>query len=76
MGFWTSTQAAGGVLPKTAWQPVAADVQSDASYFLDCLATGRDSDVNAAAGAHIVEVILAAYRSAASGQPVPLESSL
>jgi predicted dehydrogenase len=75
MGFWTSTQIAGGVQPKSAWQPIHPDLQSDASYFLDCLAAGRDSDVNAVTGAHIVEVILAAYRSAASGQPIEIGDS-
>lgn len=72
MGFWTSTQEAGGVKPKIGWWPVHPAVQSDASYFLDCVEAGRDSDLNAAAGAHLAEVILAAYRSAATGDWVRL----
>lgn len=72
MGFWTSSQQAGGVTPKTAWQPVQPALQSDAAWFLDCVTERRESDVNAALGAHIVEVIFAAYRAAASGKPIEL----
>ena len=70
MGFWSSTQAVGGVLPKTAWFAVPEAVQSDASYFIDCLEYNRPSDVDAAAGAHIVDVVLSAYESAARGVAV------
>lgn len=75
MGFWSSTQAAGGVVPKTAWAPIQPAVADDATYFLDCLERGEPSDVPAALGAHAVEVILAAYQSAALGQPVEIASS-
>jgi len=72
MGFWSSTQKSGGVLPKTDWFPLAATAQSDASYFLDCLDENRESDVPVSVGAHAVEVILAAYQSAAAGEIISL----
>ena len=70
MGFWSSTQIAGGIAPKTSWLSVQPAVTDDAVYFLDCLEQGRPSDVPVALGAHAVDVILAGYRSAAAGQPV------
>ncbi|WP_339908374.1 Gfo/Idh/MocA family oxidoreductase [Symmachiella dynata] len=75
MGFWSSTQTAGGVEPKTDWLPIQPAVADDAVSFLDCLQQGRPSDVPVALGAHAVEIILASYQSAAQGQPVtiPLE---
>ncbi|MGH7201598.1 MAG: Gfo/Idh/MocA family protein [Planctomycetaceae bacterium] len=72
MGFWSSTQAEGGVLPKTGWRPVHPVMQSDAAYFLDCIEHHRESDVPAAVGAHAVEVIHAGYRAAAEGKTVRL----
>ncbi len=72
MGFWSSTQKAGGVRPKPGWRPVQPAVANDAVHFLNCLEAGQPSDVPASLGAHAVEVILAAYRSAADGQPVKL----
>lgn len=74
MGFWSSTQRAGGVEPKTDWWPVHAAMQSDASYFLDCIEEGRESDVPATVGAHAVEVIHAGYESAATGATVAVRS--
>jgi myo-inositol 2-dehydrogenase / D-chiro-inositol 1-dehydrogenase len=70
MGFWSSTQAENGLVAKTAWQPLDAAVPSDAAYFLDCLEQDRESDVPARVGVHTVETVLAAYRSAASGEMV------
>jgi predicted dehydrogenase len=65
MGFWASTQEPGGIKPKTDWIAIERPVQSDAAAFLDCLDADRESDVPASTGAHAVQVILAAYRSAA-----------
>ena len=70
MGFWSSTQEAGGVLEKSDWWPIGAAIQNDAAYFLDCIEQGRPSDVPAAVGAHAVEVIMAGYESAANRQEV------
>lgn len=72
MGFWVSTQEAGGVHPKTDWHPIAAAAQSDAAFFLDCLEQDVASDVDAAVGAHAVEVILAGYVAAAEGRTVAI----
>jgi UDP-N-acetylglucosamine 3-dehydrogenase len=72
MGFWSSTQAEGGVQPKTDWWPVHPAIQSDASFFLDCIEHNRESDVPVSVGAHAVEIILAGYRSAAEGNTVDL----
>ena len=74
MGFWTSTQQEVHTMPKTTWQPLAA-AASDASYFLDCLDAGRDSEMNAAEAAKTTEVLLAGYKSAATGEVVTLPLS-
>lgn len=72
MGFWSSTQRAGGITPKSAWQPIDPRLQSDAGYFLDCIEQNRESDVPAAVGAHAVEAILAGYEAAAAGKTVSI----
>jgi predicted dehydrogenase len=72
MGFWSSTQDAVHVQPKRAWVPVTPAGPSDASYFINRLEEGRDSEVNAIEAAHSAEVLLAAYRSAATGEVVTL----
>lgn len=73
MGFWSSTQQESGVLPKTDWWPIdQAAARDDASYFLDCIERGQDSDLPASLAAHAVEVILAAYRSAADARVVSI----
>ena len=72
MGFWSSSQREVGAQPKSSWHPVDSAVASDASHFVDCLETGQPSDVPAALGAHAVEVILAAYESAAENRAVDL----
>ena len=71
MGFWSSTQQEVHTMPKTTWQPLATTA-SDASYFLDCLDAGRESEINAAEAAKTTEVLLAGYKSAASGEVVSL----
>jgi predicted dehydrogenase len=70
MSFWTSTQQEVGVQPKRAWLPVAPPGQTDASYFVDCLDAGRDSEMSAAEAALATEVLLAGYCSAATGEVV------
>jgi predicted dehydrogenase len=71
MGFWTSTQQEVHTMPKLAWAPLAAP-GSDAAYFIDCLDANRDSEMNAATAAATTEVLLAGYKSAATGQVVTL----
>jgi predicted dehydrogenase len=72
MGFWQSTQDEVHVRPKRTWVPVLPAARSDASYFLDCLDAGRDSEVNVAEAALATEVLIAGYRSAATGEVVTL----
>jgi predicted dehydrogenase len=71
MGFWTSTQQEVHTMPKTTWQPIDA-VPSDASYFLDCLDAGRESEMSAANAAKTTEILLAGYKSAATGEVIEL----
>ena len=72
MGFWTSTQAAVHLRPKQTWLPFGPAAQSDASYFLDRLDAGKDSEVSVVEAAHATEVLLAGYLSASKGEAVKL----
>lgn len=72
MGFWRSTTEIMGGVRKFTWTTMQAATQSDPSFFVDCLETGRESDMSAAEGAEILKVLLAAYHSAATGRPVEL----
>jgi predicted dehydrogenase len=71
MGFWSSTQDEVHTRPKRTWVPLNAAV-SDAAYFLDRLDANRDSEMNVVEAAHSTEVLLAAYRSAATREVVNL----
>jgi len=73
MGFWRSGQEEAGVRPKRTWvvEP-RGPVQSEAGYFLDCIEQGRESDMGAARAAEGIEVLMAAYRAAATGRVVRL----
>lgn len=72
MAFWSSTTEESGVKPKKGWISVGPPAKSDASYFIDCLEAGRDSDMSVVHAAHGAEVLLAAYRSANKGEVVNL----
>jgi predicted dehydrogenase len=72
MGFWTSTQEAVRIRPKNTWVPAADAGPRDAGYFLDCLDADRESEMSVPEAALTTEVLLAAYRSAASGEVVTL----
>ena len=72
MGFWSSTQDEVHTRPKRTWVSAGPAAQSDAAYFLDRLDAKRDSEVNAAEAALATEVLLAAYRSAATRAVVTL----
>jgi hypothetical protein len=52
--------------------PATPPAASDASYFLDCLDAGRESEMAVAEAALTTEVLLAAYRSASRGEVVTL----
>ncbi len=72
MAFWSSTQDEVHVRPKRTWVPAGPAAVSDAGYFLDCLAAGRDSEITAAEAALAAEVLVAGYRSAATRTVVTL----
>ena len=57
------------------WLRTPAFLTADASYFLDCLEAGRESELSVVEAAHATEVLLATYRSAKDGEVVrlPLE---
>ena len=64
--------------PKQAWHtpPAPAGAEAggagDAAYFLDCIENGVSSDVSADLAAAATQILLAAYRSAATGESVDL----
>ena len=58
---------------RRSWFPVDPAAASDAACFLDCLEENRDSDVPVSRAAHAVDVILAGYRAAATGETILLE---
>jgi myo-inositol 2-dehydrogenase / D-chiro-inositol 1-dehydrogenase len=72
MGMWIALPGSPYLAaPKRSWLSAPAlSAQSDAGYFLDCLQTGRDSEVNPATAALASQILLAAYRSAAEGTSV------
>jgi predicted dehydrogenase len=72
MGFWTSTMQEVHLQPKRSWVPLGPAGGSDASYFVDCLEAGRESELAVPEAALATEVLLAAYRSAARGEVVTL----
>lgn len=71
MGFWVSTQRAVSISPKSSWL-IPSDDHTDVRHFLDCLAGGRDSCLAVDDAADALEGLLAAYQSAAIGQPVTI----
>lgn len=72
MGFWSSTMQEVHLRPKTMWAAAGPAAPSDAAYFLDRLDAGRDSEINVAEAVHSAEVLVAAYRSAATREVVSL----
>lgn len=73
MGMWAAP-APGGPYEARARQGwiTPANPVADVSYFLDCIAEGRQSDVSVELAAAVTEALLAGYGSAASGQVVAL----
>lgn len=67
-GFWASTDQKKTGAPEWFLPPLAPNI--DQSGFLDCLERGREAEVTVSDGVRILEVLLAAYRSAASGELV------
>jgi predicted dehydrogenase len=76
MAFWQSTVEEIKARPKNTWLPAAPPAATaDSSYFLDCLDAGRESEMSVVQAAHGTEVLVAAYASAARGEPVRLPLS-
>ncbi|MBI3472027.1 MAG: Gfo/Idh/MocA family oxidoreductase [Candidatus Solibacter usitatus] len=72
MGFWRGTQVRAGITPRPEWLTLETPVRSDQSLFIDCLESGQEPEVSVFDGAKAVEVLFAAYRSAATGEVVSL----
>lgn len=72
MFFWSTTQEEMGVKPKRTWVNAGPAVKSDAAYFLDRLDAGKDSELSVVEAAHAAEVLLATFKSAATGEAVKL----
>ena len=74
MGFWRATQQEAGLKPKTQWLPLVkgVDPQADVKYFVDCIQSGRESEMSAPDGAAAVEILMAGYLSAATREVVSL----
>lgn len=74
MGFWGSTQREVDTRPKQTFAPLInrLPAKSDESHFIDCIVEGRESEMNARQAAHLTEVLLAGYQSAATGEVVSL----
>jgi predicted dehydrogenase len=77
MGMWLAPEGSPyRAAPKPGWiAPAFLNPTADVRYFLDCLANGHDSLASVPVAAAATEILLAAYRSAASGRAVrlPLE---
>ncbi len=73
MAMWSSTMRETKPRPKAQWVPFEEFTQeADISAFLDCLDRDEEPEMNARASVHHIEVILAAYESAAKGKPVEI----
>ena len=73
MMMWASTRREVGQSPKNAWQSLfPADPAADVRAFLDCIDSGERPQVTVEDAVHHVEVIMAGYESAATGQRVTL----
>jgi predicted dehydrogenase len=71
MAMWASTQGPMGAKSKRAWG-TATESMSDVRHFIDCVEREVASDVPADVGAAALQVLLAAYQSAAKGEVVEL----
>jgi len=72
MGFWNNTYK--NSKPKKTWIPISTNQRynNDVSYFIDCIESNLDSEVSAKDGAAQVEILMAGYLSAATGNVVSL----
>lgn len=73
MGFWSSTVAEAQIDKKTDWLAVNQAASNDARSFLDTLDRQASGVVTVEQGARVIQVIQAAYESAAKQLPVSIE---
>jgi len=77
MSMWRSTPPPTPPLFKRRWVSFGDERTwslNDASNFLDCIESGRESEMTARAAAELVKVLMAGYQSAASGDVVTLKT--
>lgn len=75
MGMWGASSSEFQPLPKHRWMGMDEGsnvMTSDVDSFINCIEEGRQPEMNAEAAALSLEVILAAYVSAARGEAVSL----
>ena len=73
MSMWSSTTRDVQPPPKDRWLPLNdTSEHSDIQAFIDCVDSGTVPQVTARDAVHHIEVIMAGYESAASGEPVDL----
>ena len=73
MGMWSSTS--GETMPKNKWKSISDQdwIEEEFTAFIDAIDKDTPIEMTAELAAQSVEVIMAAYRSAASGQVVTLD---
>jgi predicted dehydrogenase len=74
MGMWVSPpNSPYAAVSKHAWLATPTlSPHDDVQYFLDCLETGRESEVEVSTAAQASRILLAAYRSAAQSTAIDL----
>ena len=72
MQMWSSTARETQPPAKNRWIACEREERSDITAFLDCLDSGGRPEVTARDALHHVEVLMAGYESAASGQAVSI----
>jgi predicted dehydrogenase len=71
MSMWASTSRDVQPGPKDRWLPFdVTEQRADIEAFVDCVETGSVPEVTARDAVHHIEVIMAGYKSAASGEAV------
>jgi len=74
MAMWSSSMRDVQPRGKAQWIALHDSSQTiDITRFVDCIEQGIEPDMNARTAVHHVEVIMAGYVSAASGEPVELD---
>jgi predicted dehydrogenase len=73
LAFWASSDQRKTGGPE--WFGLAAAGPSDQAAFVDCIEQDREPEVTVADGVRVLEALLAAYRSAATGEVVAVNSA-